>query len=142
MAEMIERPVYPTALGASSRHRITLLGQDLAEDVMGSVGFGELAFWLATQRRPTPGQTRLFEAVLAALADHGFTPTAIATRLTYLSAPDSIQGALAAGLLGGGSRFLGVTEDFAAGSCTRFWPPRTASCPPTMLGGTPWPGRC
>jgi citrate synthase len=107
--------VYGTALGASSRHAITLLGHDLAEDVMGSVGFGELAFWLATQRRPTPGQTRVFEAVLAALADHGFTPTAIVSRLTYLSAPDSVQGALAAGLLGGGSRFLGVTED-----CGRF----------------------
>jgi citrate synthase len=106
---------YPTALGASSRHEITLLGQSLADDVMGTVGFGELAFWLATQRRPTPGETRVFEAVLAALADHGFTPTAIVTRLTYLSAPDSVQGALAAGLLGGGSRFLGVTED-----CGRF----------------------
>jgi citrate synthase len=94
---------------------ITLLGQDLAEDIMGSVGFGELAFWLATQRRPTPAEIRVFEAVLVALADHGFTPTAIVTRLTYLSAPDSIQGALAAGLLGGGSRFLGVTED-----CGRF----------------------
>ena len=115
MAEPIDRTVYPTALGASSRERITLLGQDLADDVMGSVGFGELAFWLATQRRPTTGETRVFEAVLAALADHGFTPTAIATRLTLLSAPDSIQGALAAGLLGGGSRFLGVTED-----CGRF----------------------
>ncbi|MGY1828456.1 MULTISPECIES: citryl-CoA lyase [unclassified Blastococcus] len=110
-----ERPRYPTALGASSLESITLLGTDLARDVMGSVGFGELAFWLATQRRPTPGETRVFEAVLAALADHGFTPTAIVTRLTYLSAPDSIQGALAAGLLGGGSRFLGVTED-----CGRF----------------------
>lgn len=102
---------YPTALGAADRDSITLLGHDLADDVMGQVGFGELAFWLAAQRRPTPGQTRVFEAVLAALADHGFTPTAIVSRLTYLSAPDSLQGALAAGLLGGGSRFLGVTED-------------------------------
>jgi len=102
---------YETALGASTRETITLLGQDLARDVMGEVGFGELAFWLATQERPTPGQVRVFEAVLAALADHGFTPTAIVTRLTWLSAPDSVQGALAAGLLGGGSRFLGVTED-------------------------------
>ncbi len=102
---------FETALGASTRDTITLLGQDLAKDVMGEVGFGELAFWLATQRRPTRGQTRVFEAVLAALADHGFTPTAIVTRLTWLSAPDSVQGALAAGLLGGGSRFLGVTED-------------------------------
>ncbi|MFJ8027971.1 citryl-CoA lyase [Streptomyces sp. NPDC096311] len=111
---MADRPkTYPTALGASSRTSITLLGEDLARDVMGEVGFGELAYWLATQRRPTPGQVRVFEAVLAALADHGFTPTAIVTRLTYLSAPDSVQGALAAGLLGGGSRFLGVTEDTA-----------------------------
>jgi citrate synthase len=115
VAERIDRPQYATALGASSPTSITLLGHDLAEDVMGKVGFGELAFWLATQRRPSPGETRVFEAVLAALADHGFTPTAIVTRLTYLSAPDSIQGALAAGLLGGGSRFLGVTED-----CGRF----------------------
>ncbi len=103
--------VYETALGASTPDTITLLGKDLARDVMGQVGFGELAFWLATQRRPSPGETRVFEAVLAALADHGFTPTAIVSRLTYLSAPDSVQGALAAGLLGGGSRFLGVTED-------------------------------
>ena len=82
-----------------------------SRDLMGKVGFGELAFWLVALRRPTPQETRVFEAVLVALADHGFTPTAIAARLTYLSAPDSLQGALAAGLLGGGSRFLGVTED-------------------------------
>ncbi|MFF7394741.1 citryl-CoA lyase [Streptomyces scabiei] len=64
--------------------------------------------------RPHQHRRRVFEAVLAALADHGCTPTAIVTRLTYLSAPDSVQGALAAGLLGGGSRFLGVTEDTGA----------------------------
>jgi citrate synthase len=102
---------FPTGIGTSSADRITLLGQDLAHDLMGKVGFGELAFWLVAGHRPTPGETRVFEAVLVALADHGFTPTAIAARLTYASAPESLQGALAAGLLGGGSRFLGVTED-------------------------------
>ena len=102
---------YPSSLGTSDPTTIRLLGNDLAEDLMGSVGFGELAFWLLARRRPTPQQNRVFEAVLVALADHGFTPTAIVARLTYLSAPDSLQGALAAGLLGGGSRFLGVTED-------------------------------
>jgi citrate synthase len=102
---------FPTSIGTSDADKITVLGQDLAADLMGQVGFGELAMWLVTQRRPTPSQVRVFEAVLVALADHGFTPTAIAARLTYLSAPESVQGAIAAGLLGGGSRFLGVTED-------------------------------
>lgn len=102
---------FPTSLGTSTADEIRLLGHSLTEDLMGEVGFGELAFWLVALRRPTASETRVFEAVLVALADHGFTPTAIAARLTYLSAPDSLQGALAAGLLGGGSRFLGVTED-------------------------------
>lgn len=106
---------YPTALGTSTPTEIRLMGKDLAGELMGRVGFGELAFWLVAMRRPTPGELRVFEAVLVALADHGFTPTAIAARLTYLSAPDALQGAIAAGLLGGGSRFLGVTED-----CGRF----------------------
>ena len=102
---------FPTSVGTSEADSITLLGHDLPSELIGHVGFGELAYWLITQRRPTPGQARVFDAVLVALADHGFTPTAIAARLTYLSAPDALQGALAAGLLGGGSRFLGVTED-------------------------------
>ncbi|WP_433650441.1 citryl-CoA lyase [Micromonospora zamorensis] len=112
---MAEELSFPTAIGTSDPTSISLLGQDLAGDLMGEVGFGELAYWLVAGRRPTRGEVRVFEAVLVALADHGFTPTAIAARLTYLSAPESLQGALAAGLLGGGSRFLGVTED-----CGRF----------------------
>ena len=87
-------PRFPTSLGTSDADSITLLGRDLATDLMGKVGFGELALWLVTQQRPAPGHVRVFEAVLVALADHGFTPTAIAARLTYLSAPWTESGAL------------------------------------------------
>jgi citrate synthase len=108
-------PEYPTSIGTSDADSITLLGQDLAGELMGKVSFGELAFWLTALRRPSAGELAVFEAVLVALADHGFTPSAIAARLTLTGAPESLQGALAAGLLGGGSRYLGVTED-----CGRF----------------------
>jgi citrate synthase len=104
-------PEYQTGIGTSDADSISLLGHDLAGELLGNVSFGELAFWLVARRRPTSHEVRVFEAVLVSLADHGFTPTAIAARLTYYSAPDSLQGAIAAGLLGGGSRFLGVTED-------------------------------
>ncbi len=110
-----QRASYETSIGASDENAISLLGHDLAEDLLGKISFGELAFWLVAMRRPEPGELRLFEAVLVALADHGLTPSAIAARLTLAGAPEALQGALAAGLLGGGSRFLGVTED-----CGRF----------------------
>ena len=62
---------------------------------------------------PSEAETRLLDAVLVSLADHGLTPTVLAARLTYTGAPESIQGAVAAGLLGAGSVFLGVVEDTA-----------------------------
>lgn len=102
---------YRTSIGTADATSIQVLGQDLADDLMGKVGFAELAYWLVAQRRPLPGELRVFESVLVALADHGLTPSALAARLTLTGAPESVQGALAAGLLGGGSRFLGVTED-------------------------------
>ena len=65
---------YRTGLGTSDLESITLLGYDLADDLIGQISFGELAFWLMAKRRPTAGERTMFEAVLVALADHGFTP--------------------------------------------------------------------
>ncbi len=113
-SEEVDVTQYPTSLGVATPEGISLFGLNLTTDLIGTVSFGHLAYRLITLQEPSPQQTRVFEAVLVALADHGFTPTAIAARLTYLSAPDTIQGALAAGLLGGGSRFLGASEDTGA----------------------------
>ena len=127
----------PTSLGTSDADRIRLLGQDLTADLMGQVGFGELAFWLVALRRPTPSEVRVFEAVLVALADHGFRTDGDRSAAAYLSAPDSLQGA-GGGLLGGGSRFLGVTED-----CGQFLDAVLVdveeTCRPTTPAGTRWP---
>jgi citrate synthase len=102
-----------TGIGASDADSITLMGRDLPTELMGRVSFTELAFLLVRRRTPSEQETRLLDAILVALADHGLTPTVLAARLTHTGAPESIQGAIAAGLLGGGSVFLGVVEDTA-----------------------------
>ena len=100
-------------IGKSTPDTITVRGRDLATELMGQVTFTEMAFFLTAARMPTPGETRLFDAALVALADHGLTPSALAARLTWTGATESLQGAVASGLLGAGNVFLGVVDDTA-----------------------------
>jgi citrate synthase len=102
-----------TWIGGSTPHRISVAGRDLPSEIMGRLTLTELTYLLVTQADPTPGQRRMLDAVLVSLADHGLTPSALAARLTYTGAPEAIQGAIAAGLLGAGSVFLGPTGDTA-----------------------------
>jgi citrate synthase len=102
---------FETSVGTSDADSITVMGRDLAEELLGRATFTELAFLLVRRRPPTAAETRLLDAVLISLADHGLTPTVLAARLTHTGAPESLQGAIAAGLLGAGSVFLGVVED-------------------------------
>jgi citrate synthase len=102
---------FETSVGTSDADSITVMGRDLARDLMGTATLSELAFLVVQGRMPTPEEARLFDAVLVSLADHGLTPTVLAARLTHTGAPESLQGAVAAGLLGAGSVFLGVVED-------------------------------
>jgi citrate synthase len=102
-----------TDIGTTTADSITVRGHDLAGELMGKITFTELAFLLVQGRMPERGETVLLDAVLVSLADHGLTPTVLAARLTHTGAPESLQGAVAAGLLGAGSVFLGVVEDAA-----------------------------
>lgn len=100
-------------IGKSTPDTITVRGRNLATELMGQVTFTEMAFFLSAARMPSPGETRLFDAALVALADHGLTPSALAARLTWTGATESLQGAVASGLLGAGNVFLGVVDDTA-----------------------------
>jgi citrate synthase len=102
-----------TSIASSTSDRITVAGRDLSADLMGRLSLTELAYLLVVGREPSAGERRLLDAVLVSLADHGLTPMALAARLTYTGAPESIQGAIASGLLGAGSVFLGPAGDTA-----------------------------
>ena len=102
-----------SAIGSSTRDSITLAGRDLPSEIMGRLSLTDLTYVLLVGRDPSPGERRLLDTVLVSLADHGLTPSALATRLTWTGAPEAIQGAVAAGLLGAGSVFLGPAGDTA-----------------------------
>jgi len=104
-------PAISSAIGYSTHEAIFVRGENLATDLMGELDFGSMFYLLVTGHRPSAPQAKMFNACLVALADHGLTPSAIAARLTLLAAPDAIQGAIAAGILGAGPKFLGVFED-------------------------------
>lgn len=103
-----------TSLATSSADDVTIRGKSLCNELIGKVTFTEMTFFLVTGKTPTPAQTAVVDACLVTLMEHGLTPSAIATRLVYSSAPEALQGAVAAGLLGVGSNFVGTVEGCAA----------------------------
>jgi citrate synthase len=100
-------------LGWSTRERIVVRGKDLPGEILGSLNLGDMAFFELTGKFPDAKQSRLFNAMAVTLVEHGVTPSALAARLTYLGAPEAMQAAVAAGLCGLGSVFVGSMEGAA-----------------------------
>ncbi|OLC03381.1 MAG: citryl-CoA lyase [Chloroflexi bacterium] len=99
-------------MGWSTPDRIVVRGLDLA-DLIGNVSLGDFAFLELKGRLPSAEESKVFNAITITLVEHGMTPSTIAARLTHLGAPEALQGAVAAGLLGMGDRFGGPAEEVA-----------------------------
>ena len=100
-------------LAWSTTDRIVVRGKDLPGELIGNVNLGDMAFLEITGRLPDEKESRLFNAMAVTLVEHGLTPSAIAARMTFLGAPEAMQAAVAAGLSGLGSVFVGSTEGVA-----------------------------
>ena len=88
-------------------------GRDLAGDLMGRLSFTEYFHLLLTGREPTEDQRFFLDLLLVAIAEHGLMPSNVAARMTLAADPGSLQGAVAAGILGAGPVVLGTSEECA-----------------------------
>lgn len=104
-----------TAISTSNAESITVRGMDLCSELIGHMDFTDYFFFLLTGKKASDDQRFFINAVLLAIAEHGLVPSVQAARMTYVAAPEALQGAVAAGLLGCGSVVLGSTE-----ACGRF----------------------
>lgn len=97
----------------STADKIGVHGYDLTEELMGTVNLGDMAYLEVSGRLPDANESRMFNALLVTLVEHGIVPSTLAARLTHAGAPEAMQAAVAAGLLGLGSVFVGSTEGSA-----------------------------
>lgn len=110
---MKEKKPLRSEMGWTTTDRIGVRGLDLVNQIIGKVSLGDMAWLEINGVLPTPQQSVLFNALMVTLTEHGMTPLAIAARMTYLGAPEAMNGAVAAGLLGMGSVFVGTVEGSA-----------------------------
>jgi citrate synthase len=99
-----------SAISASNDSTILVRGRDLVQELVGRVSFTDHFWLLVTGQPPSAGQRRVLDATLVAIAEHGLVPSVQASRMTLAAAPEALQGAVAAGILGCGSVVLGSSE--------------------------------
>src|ERR1051325_8342520 len=108
---MIGKPGTPVSRIAQARpDRVEVRGRGLTGDLMGRLSFTEYFHLLLTGEEPTEDQRFFLDVLLVSIAEHGLMPSNVAARLTLAADPDSLQGAVAAGILGAGRVVLGSAE--------------------------------
>ncbi len=94
----------------SNAQAIIVRGHNLSDELIGQINFADHFHLLLTGRMPDAATSAVLNATLVAIAEHGMVPSIQAARMTLAAAPEAMQGAVAAGLLGAGSVVLGSSE--------------------------------
>ncbi len=102
-----------TRIARTESDKVTIRGRDLVNDLIGVHSFTEMVYFLSVGHMPTGAQTRVLDACLVCLMEHGWTPSSLVTRMMIDSVPEEVQVAMASGLLALGSVFAGTSENCA-----------------------------
>lgn len=99
-----------SSISTSNAETIVVRGKDLCGELLGQTSFTDYFWFLLTGAMPDARQRQVLDSTLVAIAEHGLVPSVQASRMTYAAAPEALQGAVAAGILGCGSVILGASE--------------------------------
>ena len=99
-----------SAISTANADTIVVRGQDLCLDLIGQMNFGDYFYFLLTGKKADAKMSALLNACMVAIGEHGMVPSVLAARMTLAAAPDAMQGAVAAGILGCGTVILGASE--------------------------------
>lgn len=102
-----------TSITTSDEHTIIIGGKNLVDELIGQCSYTEMLFFLIQRRMPMTSETRVLDACLVTLMEHGLTPSAIITRLVADNITGEAQVAMAAGLLAVGDVFVGTIDGCA-----------------------------
>jgi citrate synthase len=100
-----------SSISTSNAETIVVRGKDLCGELLGQTSFTDYFWFLLTGAMPDARQRQVLDSTLVAIAEHGLVPSVQASRMTYAAAPEALQGAVAAGILGCGSVILGAAEN-------------------------------
>src|SRR5438552_16775002 len=102
-----------TRISRAFPERVELRRHDPAGDLMGRLSFTEYFHLLLTGCEPSDDERFFLDLLLVSIAEHGLMPSNVAARMTLAADPSSLQGAVAAGILGAGPVILGAAEECA-----------------------------
>jgi citrate synthase len=102
-----------TSIATHTNDDIYIRDKSLCDELIGKLTFTEMIVFQMLGHAPSAAETAMVDACLVTLMEHGLTPSALATRLIYGSAPEAMQAAVAAGLMGVGSVFVGTMDGCA-----------------------------
>lgn len=107
---MSDQKKIVTGLGKPELDRVLIRGHDLTKDLVGKITFSDMTYLMLVGRFPSDGERRMTDSLLTILVEHGMVSSVVSARLCYSTAPEAMQAAVAASILGAGSVHLGSSE--------------------------------
>ncbi len=109
---MSESGVWQSAISEIAPNLIAVRGYDVAE-LMDRTSFSDAIFLVLKGELPNSKESEMFRAILVSSVDHGVTPPSVLAARTVMSAGNSLNTAVAAGIMAIGDVHGGAIEQSA-----------------------------